>query len=101
MILTSLPEITGTGAVVNLGTIAAANGIATQGKWAQISALSGNSGVARVGGASTSSSRGLPIPSATGIFLPPNGAEAMQFVDLHAIYVYIANGDKVNVLYGG
>ena len=98
---TSLADITGTGAVVNLGTLARAAGLATQGKWAQVQADGANGAIVRIGGTEVTSSHGYPILKGTAFIAYPNGADPTDYANLDMMNVYIASNDKVYVIVGG
>lgn len=87
--LHSLPDITGTGAVVALSATS------ISARWVQIYAPSTNSGTAYCCDALVSSTRGQPMAAGGVQFLPASG----PFYDLSTIYVLIANGDKIKVIY--
>lgn len=94
----TFPDITGTGATVQIATSGSA-------KWVQLITPSGNAGVARWGDSSTTSSRGGQLPAGSGQFFPPipatnGGATQSQLYNLAAIYVYVGSGDKVTVVVG-
>lgn len=91
-------DITGTGAQVQ---VYPSGGLA---RWVQIIAPGANAAVVRVGDASTSATVGLPIAAGGGFMLPPlpiDGRESSSahFYNLANIYVYVANGDKVSIIY--
>lgn len=82
--------ITGTGAVVQLSTTD------QQASSIQFTAPSANSGIARVGDSTTSSSVGEALPAGAGQYLGPRWQGSYS---LNTWYVYVANGDKVTVLW--
>ncbi len=85
-----LITISGTGAVVQLSTTD------QQASSIQFTAPSGNTGVARIGDSSTSSSVGEALPAGSGQYEPPRWQGSHS---LNTWYVYVANGDKVTVLW--
>jgi len=83
-------DITGTGATVQIASSGSA-------RWVQIIADSTNSAVVRTDqDSSVSATVGLKIPAGGGFLYPPQG----QNYRLAGIYVYIANGDKISVIWG-
>lgn len=83
-------DITGTGATVQIATTGSA-------RWVTIVADSSNSGVVRTDqDSAVSSTVGLKLVAGSGFTYPPQG----QNYRLAGIYVYIANGDKVSVIWG-
>lgn len=105
MILHSL-KITGAGAVVPLssGSPAIAGYVSPkplQCKHLQLTTPPTNSASVLVGGSEVTSSVGYPITVGwAGQFLPPV-AEVTDWYELSNIFVYVANGDVLYVLYGG
>ena len=94
----TLPDITGTGATVQLAS-------SGSGKWVQVQAASANSGTARCGDSSATSSRGIRVPAGGGMFYPPlpiNDQDSTQsrLYNLSALYCYVANGDVITVAVG-
>lgn len=94
MILHSLPDITGNAAAHPLSTDD------KQAKWIQFLADSANSANTRIGGPEVSISEGLVLAPGASMMLPPI-AELMEFYVFNQTYYYLANGDKLYVLYGG
>jgi hypothetical protein len=91
--LRSLPDVLGTGTnpVQLSATPIRAN-------WVRFQALTHtNSAVVRVGDASVSSTQGLVVPIGGDELLEP--ASATNSFDLSQIYLWIANGDVVNISY--
>lgn len=83
-------DITGTGATVQIASSGSA-------RWVQIIADSGNSAAVRTDQDSgVSATVGAKIAAGAGFMYPPQG----QNYRLAGIYVYIANGDKISVIWG-
>jgi hypothetical protein len=82
-------EITGTAAAVQI----ASSGVA---RWVQFVADPGNAAAVRVGDSTVTSTSGARVAAGGGLLLPYQGAN----YTLASIYVYIASGDKVSVLWG-
>lgn len=103
MILHSL-KLTGSATVVTLASLVPGyvpGNAGPGGKWVQVSTPPTNSASVLIGGAEVSSTVGFPIPVGwAGQLLPPI-AEEMEYYDLTKTYVYAANDDVLNVLYGG
>lgn len=93
----TLPDVTGTGAVVQLSASGTAISV-------QIQAASGNSGLARCGDINTSSSRGERLPAGAGIYWvknqTPGSNTSAQLFTLSKLYCYIANADVITVTLG-
>ena len=96
-------EITGDGATHTLAALALATGLpgiagagGTRPQWIQFILPSGNSGVARVGDVNTDSSHGLPLPAGSGQMFPPVYQVGHTY-SLSAIYVNVANADRMSV----
>ena len=93
----SLPDITGTGATVQL----TASSITV--RWVQLVTPTGNAAVVRWGDSNVSVSRGAIIAPGGGQFVPPippnQNAPSQNTVNLSTLYLYIASGDKVSVTY--
>jgi hypothetical protein len=92
--ITSPAQVTGSGAAVQV----AASGTA---RWIQITALAGNSATVQVGGANVSTTIGVPVAAGGGMFFPPlpfdsRLSTSQSYYPLSGIWVYVANGDKVN-----
>jgi len=92
--ITSPARVTGSGAAVQL----AASGTA---RWVQITALAGNSATVQVGGSNVSTTIGVPVAAGGGMFFPPMPFDSrlatnQSYYSLSNIWVYVANGDKVN-----
>jgi hypothetical protein len=85
-----LITISGTGAVVRVSTTD------QQASSLQFTAPAANSGIARVGDSTTSSSVGEALPAGAGQYLSPTGRGSYS---LNAWYVYVANGDTVTILW--
>lgn len=85
-----LITITGTGAVVQLSSTD------QQASSMQFQTPSANTGTARVGDSTTSSTVGEALPAGAGQYFPPRAQGAYS---LNTWYVYVANGDKVTVLW--
>jgi len=79
------PDITGAGSTTQLSTTLGCASL-------QMLAPSGNGASVRWGDASTSATRGGVIAAGGGQYLPPNGS---NYYPLSSLYVYIANGDKL------
>lgn len=92
LIIYPLSDITGTGATVALSTSGTA-------RFCQLNPLAANAAVIRLGDATTSISRGAAIAAGSGMFIPPSPGvnSAAPIFQLNAVYVYIANGDKLSV----
>ena len=90
--LHSIAEITGSGATVAISTDGS-----TRASWIQIIAPSGNSAVVRFGDSTVTSSIGLPVAPGGGYNTPACSA-CIYTLSQH--YVYVANGDKVDVAWG-
>ena len=92
LIIYPLSDITGTGATVALSNSGTA-------RFCQLNPLSTNSAVIRLGDATTSISRGVALAAGSGMFIPPSPGQnsAAPIFQLNAVYVYIANGDKLSV----
>lgn len=82
--------ISGTGAVVQLSTTD------QQASSVQFTAPAANTGIARIGDASTTSAIGEALPAGAGQYFGPRSQGSYS---LNTWYVYVANGDKVNVLW--
>ena len=91
---TTLADITGTGAAVQVQSSGTA-------RWVLFVAPTTNSAVVRVGDSSVSTTRGAPMAAGGSVFYPPIttqvGDQKQPLYNLSAIYVYIANGDKVSI----
>ncbi len=92
MVLNNLAEITGDAAAHALTTGS------EKGKYVIIQTPSANGADVRIGGASVSSSVGLPVPKGTTIILPPV-SDPMEVYPLAGLYYYAGSGDKLNVMY--
>jgi hypothetical protein len=74
-------------------------------KWLRLSAPSGNAQSVFYGGAeilpggSPATVDGFPLAKGTSQDLLVNGADVNSLYDMNLIYVYVANGDTLNVLY--
>ncbi len=79
------PDITGAGSTTQLSATLGCNSL-------QLIAPAANSASVRWGDASTSATRGGVIAAGGGQYLPPNGG---NYYPLSSLYVYIANGDKL------
>jgi hypothetical protein len=92
LILFPLSDITGSGATVALSTSGTA-------RFCQLIALPTNAAAIRLGDASTTISRGAAIAPGGGQFIPPSPGQnsAAPVFQLNAVFVYIANGDKLTV----
>ena len=86
----SLTDITGTGATVALATTGTA-------RFCQLVALPTNSSGIRLGDSTTTASRGSYIAPGGGQFIPPSPGvnNASSVFQLNAVFVYIANSDKL------
>lgn len=82
-------DIAGSAATVAIATVGGA-------EWVQINAPTGNAAVVRWGDASTSATRGGIIAAGGAQFLPKIPGRTYQ---LPNIYVYVASGDKVSVVW--
>lgn len=87
--LHSLGDITGTGALVALSATP------VNARWVQVYAPSTNTGTAYCCDALASSTHGQPLAAGSQQFLPASG----PLYDLSTLYVFIANGDKIKVIY--
>lgn len=91
---TTLADITGTGAPVQVQSSGTA-------RWVLFIALSTNAASVRVGDSNVSTSRGAPVAAGGGLLYPTIttqvGDQKQPLYNLSAIYVYIANGDKVAI----
>ncbi len=85
-----LITISGTGAVVQLSSTD------QQASSIQFTAPAGNTGTARIGDSTTSSTVGEALPASTGQYFPPRWQGAYS---LNTWYVYVPNGDKITVLW--
>jgi hypothetical protein len=83
-------EITGANAAVQV----ASAGIA---RWVQFVADPANTSAVRLGDASVTATTGVRIAPGAGQMLPPQEPGTYRLSDL---YVYVATGDKVSVLWG-
>lgn len=82
-------EITGTGVAVQI----ASSGTA---RWVQVIADAANTAAVRTGDSTVNSTSGAKIAPGGGFMRPPQGA----LYGLQSIYVFVATGDKVSVLWG-
>jgi hypothetical protein len=82
--------ITGTGAVVRVATVD------TPASSVQFTAPAANSGIARIGDATVTSSVGEALPAGSGQYFPPRAPGAWS---LSNFYVYVASGDTVTILW--
>ena len=87
--IASRTEITGTGAAVQVASSGAA-------RWVQVIADPGNTSSVRVGDSTVNTTSGAKVAAGGGLLLPYQNAN----YTLASIYVYVANGDKVSVLWG-
>jgi hypothetical protein len=85
-----LITISGTGAVVRVSSTD------QQASSIQFTAPAANSGIARVGDSSTSSSVGEALPASSGQYFPPRWQGAYS---LNQWYIYVPNGDTINVVW--
>ena len=90
-------NFSGTGAAVTLSTIC---GGVTKAKFVQFQVPTGNSGTVRIGGSEVTSAVGFPLVGSSGQMFPPV-AEFEKYYPLDKVFVYVANGDALNGLYGG
>jgi len=81
-------EITGTGAAVQVASSGSA-------LWVQVVADPGNSSPVRLGDSTVTATSGVRVAPGGGQMLPYKG----DFYTLSSIYVYVANGDKVSVIW--
>lgn len=92
----TMADITGTGAAVRIQTSGTA-------RWVEIVAQAGNAANVRFGDSAVTAARGIPIVPGAGQFLPfippRTGMNASNLYDLSSIYVYVASGDKVSVIW--
>lgn len=93
----SVADVTGTGVAVQM---VPAGGPA---RWVQLIPLSTNSAVARCGDSNVSATRGAALAAGGGFMSPPititsDPSKQPQY-NLASLYCYIANGDKVSVLW--
>lgn len=84
-----LITITGTGAVVQISTTD------QQAASVQFTAPAANSGIARLGDSTTSSTVGEALPAGSGQYFAP----WQGVYSLNTWYVYVANGDKITALW--
>ena len=96
--MTTVADITGSGAKVQLATSGTA-------RWIQLTTLAANSAVVRVGDSNVSASQGMAIAAGSGQFLPPlpissSGDPAAALYQLSTIYLYIGNSDVGTVTAG-
>jgi hypothetical protein len=107
-------KITGTGAVVLLSTALPQlagfpAGAQLQAKFVQVITPPGNVASVNIGGSEVAAPTTSPATAGTGFPIPPGYAGQMlppiadlvEWYDLSAIYVGIAAGDVLYVLYGG
>ena len=94
MIIKSL-KVTGTGAVQQLSTDT------RKAKWIGFECPSTNASTVLIGGAEVSASPAVGFPLAPGFtqFLPAI-SDMFEFYQFKETFLYIANGDVVNVLFG-
>lgn len=85
--LSTLPDITGSGATVQITT---QHRIA---RWVQVSTPTSNTAAIRVGDSAVSATQGTLVAPGFGQFFPFTG----QPMDISEIYVYAASGDKVAI----
>jgi hypothetical protein len=90
----NISDITGTGVAVPL----IAGGVRTAANWVQLTALPGNSADVRFGDSTTSASSGARIAPGAGQLFPATANS--ESLDLAQCFVFLANGDKVTVVYG-
>lgn len=97
MAISSVADVTGTGVAVQM---VSAGGPA---RWIQLIALAANSAAVRCGDSNVSATRGAAIAAGGGMMLPPipiSGDVSKQpQYNLAKLYCYIANNDKVSVLW--
>ena len=92
LVIYPLSDITGSGATVALSTSGTA-------RFCQLNPLAANGAVVRLGDATTSISRGVALAAGSGMFIPPSPGvnSSAPVFQLNAVFVYIANGDKLSV----
>ena len=98
VVVTSAAQVTGTGAAVQL----ASSGTA---RWIQVLAPTTNSATVNCGDSSVSTTRGILIAAGGGFMFPqiaPDERQAVnqRYYSLSTTYCYVANGDKMNVIWG-
>lgn len=81
-------DITGTGVAVQVASSGGA-------QWVQFIADPGNTSAVRVADGSVSATRGARIAPGAGMLMP-----MAKGYSLANVYVYVASGDKVSVLWG-
>ena len=81
-------EITGTAAAVPIASSGSA-------LWVQLIADPSNASAVRVGDSTVTATRGARVAPGGGLLLPVKG----DYYSLASIYVYVATGDKVSVLW--
>jgi hypothetical protein len=86
---TTLPDISGSSSTVQVATSGAAQAV-------QFIAPSTNTGTARWGDSGTSATRGGILPPGSGQYIGPSNTTT----SLALLYVYVASGDKLTVIYG-
>ena len=96
--VTSAAQVTGSGAAVAV----AASGTA---RWIQVLAVTGNSATVNCGDTNVSTTRGILIAAGGGFLFPPMPPDPrlstnQNYYSLAAVKCYVANGDKVNFLWG-
>lgn len=82
-------EITGADAAVQVASAGYAS-------WVQFVADPANTSPIRVGDPTVTATTGARVAPGAGLMLPPKGTGAYP---LNSIYVYVASGDKVSVLW--
>lgn len=87
--VTTIADITGTGAAVQV----AASGTA---RWIQFIAPPTNAASVRCGDVNVSTTRGLPLAAGAGQFFPFQA----QLYSLSSLYCYIGSGDKLSIAWG-
>lgn len=92
--------VTGNGTAQTIAALAIASGVASianaasiRAVWVQIS--SEGTGTTRVGDAHCDATHGLPVPGGAGQFLPVKDQGGVY--SLQGVYVYIPNGDVVQI----
>lgn len=98
VVVTSPVQVTGTGAAVQIATSGTA-------RWVQVLAVTGNAATVNCGDSNVSTTRGILIAAGGGFMFPQISPDQRQNVNqryysLSTLYCYVANGDKVNFVWG-
>ncbi len=87
----TIEDITGDGGAHQ---VSASSGEA---KWVQF--VAGGTGTVRVGDSNVSATRGLPVPSGGGMFLPMDGSEVASRYSLNQVYYFAPLGATLSITY--